>query len=1099
MYANVCGLKSKKVGLTAILQESRPQLFLLAETQLRCDTSEKFDGYQLYSRKREGKVGGGVGILVRNDIAINVASHKSDRNIEITWVFIRQKGTRPLIVGTYYGRQETTNKNEIEQEMHLLTEEIEDMKSEGEILLLMDGNAKLGLLGEETSRNGGLLKKVFEYTGLNVVNNNPKCNGEITRRKNNNEDEFSAIDFILASDEAEKWIENALIDEAGIYKIKGKKESDHNTIIVNINIPKLEKIKTVKQVGWNIGAPEEKWEKFKHELDKRCEKATAIITDKSKDMEYRYKMFCKEISDAAMNSIGKTTFKTNSGRKETKDMKVSKNKKKELKKEIMAEKNDEKRKALIEDHKKLQELTKALLVKEKTEEIKQKLERIISDKTGKSLWKEKRFMSRDPALDSMVVKDANGHRQFSPESIKEATASYYQNLYKQKEFPYHPYHKEVEAKMLLYVNDRTHEHDRYNSQPNIEEIVDIIGNKKNGKSTPDFKNEMLKKPGMSMLNMLVPLVRTTWDEETIFRDFNLGFITSLFKGKGDKEDLKNYRGITTSSSIGTIFDALIDNRIESVVPFTQAQGGGKRGASTCDHTFLIRAIIDIAIKRKSATYITFYDVSKAYDNVNNDDLLTIMWEKGLRGKSWRILNNLNKNLRAMMKTRFGTTREIDMEIGGKQGSRLTGRMFAKLMDMLAEELSTTGEGFIVNEMLIIAVLLWVDDVVSCVEGEENQLKMLEKVHDFALRHRLVWGQNKCKVMRVGKHKGEPKEWNLGDLKIEETSTYKYLGDVISDDGKNAKNLEARQNKTIATTVTINSIASGEVLRKIETQVLIELHEKATIPGLLGNAESWNLNRGEKANLERIEVQALKSLFDLPAHTPTPAIIFTLGTLYTNVRVDKMRFMYLHRILNRDGNHWTKKTLDTLVEMEIGWGKSIKEALTEYNLPTDFDEIARTHWRQWKRLITQKTEIMNRNRLLEDCHKTEDGDKVPKTKTAHIIPLINSDTFIREPQKDIIQCNKYDSKTIMIARFRMLDCGRNFKGTKPEICNTCNCVDDENHRLNHCVKFRETNLYDSTEKVDFQNVYSNDIAVLQDIIPIIQKVWNTKTAHGTMNV
>ena len=84
-------------------------------------------------------------------------------------------------------------------------------------------------------------------------------------------------------------------------------------------------------------------------------------------------------------------------------------------------------------------------------------------------------------------------------------------------------------------------------------------------------------------------------------------------------------------------------------------------------------------------------------------MLTIMWEKGLRGKSWRILCNLNKNLKAKMKTKYGMTREIEMEIGGKQGSRLTGRMFAKLMDTLAEELD--GEGFTVNELLTIAVLL----------------------------------------------------------------------------------------------------------------------------------------------------------------------------------------------------------------------------------------------------------------------------------------------------------------------------------------------------------------------------------------------------------
>ena len=93
----------------------------------------------------------------------------------------------------------------------------------------------------------------------------------------------------------------------------------------------------------------------------------------------------------------------------------------------------------------------------------------------------------------------------------------------------------------------------------------------------------------------------------------------------------------------------------------------KKGASMCDHLFIIRSIIDITIKEKKETYITFYDVSKAFDNADNDDMLSIMWDKGFRGKAWRILKNLSKDLTATIKTRFGLTREIAMEIGGKQG------------------------------------------------------------------------------------------------------------------------------------------------------------------------------------------------------------------------------------------------------------------------------------------------------------------------------------------------------------------------------------------------------------------------------------------------
>ena len=59
------------------------------------------------------------------------------------------------MIGTYYGKQESrTSKEEIDREMMQLQEEIKEMLNEGEIILAMDANSKIGILGEETSRNG---------------------------------------------------------------------------------------------------------------------------------------------------------------------------------------------------------------------------------------------------------------------------------------------------------------------------------------------------------------------------------------------------------------------------------------------------------------------------------------------------------------------------------------------------------------------------------------------------------------------------------------------------------------------------------------------------------------------------------------------------------------------------------------------------------------------------------------------------------------------------------------------------------------------------------------------------------------------------------
>ena len=118
MYANIRGMKGKINSLTEILHEHDPQLFILTETQLKSNTGINIKGYTLFSRIRVNGTGGGVAILVRNDMMKHVAPHISDRNIELMWVSIRRKQQAPIFVGSYYGKQESrTSKEEIEREL----------------------------------------------------------------------------------------------------------------------------------------------------------------------------------------------------------------------------------------------------------------------------------------------------------------------------------------------------------------------------------------------------------------------------------------------------------------------------------------------------------------------------------------------------------------------------------------------------------------------------------------------------------------------------------------------------------------------------------------------------------------------------------------------------------------------------------------------------------------------------------------------------------------------------------------------------------------------------------------------------------------------
>ena len=689
-------------------------------------------------------------------------------------------------------------------------------------------------------------------------------------------------------------------------------------------------------------------------------------------------------------------------------------------------------------------------------------------------------------------------RLYGPEENKANIAGYYEKLYQRKNVRWHPYHDEIKQLIQVYQNDKSNEDCMYNQSPTENEIMTIIKNKQNGKATTDLKNEMLKNTKENFIGVLMPLLNAVWEEEQIPSKWNEGIITSIWKGKGDKESLKNHRGITVSSSIGNIMEEFIDNLIEQEVQFTQAQGGGQKGSSTCDHVFIIRSMIELALKDKRNLFLTFYDVSKAYDNADVEDMLVILWQKGFRGKAWRLLKGLSENLSAKVKTRYGISGTIKREIGGKQGSRLTGRCFALQMDMISEEMmQESSEAFKLEDDLKIGALLWVDDVVSCVEGIENQEKVLGKIDTFARKHKLEWGQDKCKVMQIGRIRDKRDKWKLGEKEIESCVKYRYRGDVITSDGKNKFNIEMRQNKLQASIRKINTSASSDVMKTVETGIILELHEKINIPSLLTNAESWTLSKTEQQELEKSEIQALKRLFSLPTTTPSVAVVYSFGTLYTMCRIDEKQLLYLNKVLKKDDSHWTKRVLNLLDKKTLGWSRQIREKLIEYKLCTDWDQIKSKSKELWKHEVHKAVNTRNKERMKEQCMNMKDGNSIVKTKSKYILDQLE-ENYVRKPLKELCGQNKQRVRTVIMARTGMLLCGKNFKGNSSETCLECNnTTDNEDHRLNYCKEWKEVNRYDEELKINFDDIYSVEKEKLDITIDEIEKVWNLEYGNNGM--
>ena len=156
-------------------------------------------------------------------------------------------------------------------------------------------------------------------------------------------------------------------------------------------------------------------------------------------------------------------------------------------------------------------------------------------------------------------------------------------------------------------------------------------------------------------------------------------------------------------------------------------------------------------------------------------------------------------------------------------------MFAKTMDTLAEDMQDDQSLGILIRNHRIATLLFMDDAMTFAEGPDQQQRSLDAVSEFGKKHQIEWGESKCNVMAVGASKSTVNEWKLGEKIIKSCETYKYLGAQISRNGKNDGNLELRIKKAKVAVRAINSSGSNGIMKRIETEFVIKLHEAITVP------------------------------------------------------------------------------------------------------------------------------------------------------------------------------------------------------------------------------------------------------------------------------
>ena len=264
-------------------------------------------------------------------------------------------------------------------------------------------------------------------------------------------------------------------------------------------------------------------------------------------------------------------------------------------------------------------------------------------------------------------------------------------------------------------------------------------------------------------------------------EWNSASIVSIPK-KGDLSDCNNYRGISLINVGLKILSKIVTKRISDYAlshGFIRPEQFGFRNKEECISLYI--SIREICQRRKikgKFTYLAFLDLKKAYDSVPIYNILTKLFNIGIRDKCLQFIKNLYLTSKARA-SHFGClSDEFPIHRGVRQGCPLSPILFNIFINDVLDKCRRYG---VVVEGKKCCGGLFADDIVLIAPGKSSLRNILNKVHEWALTNEMTFGINKCatlvvKPLKFTNHNNyvDP-TFYLGINPIPKTNQYTYLG------------------------------------------------------------------------------------------------------------------------------------------------------------------------------------------------------------------------------------------------------------------------------------------------------------------------------------
>ena len=384
-------------------------------------------------------------------------------------------------------------------------------------------------------------------------------------------------------------------------------------------------------------------------------------------------------------------------------------------------------------------------------------------------------------------------------------------------------------------------------------------------------------------------------------------ISAIYKGKGEVTDLNSDRGIFLVSIFRTILMKMIYEDKYDVIEDSMSDSniGARKQKNIRNHIFVVNSIIHDVLSKKSNEPIDIMvlDYKQMFDSECLFECMNDLFEAGVDDDVFALLFEANRENFVAVQTPNGLSkREVFKEIV-MQGDVLAPLISSLQVNTFGKECLVEGKHlYFYKDIVPIPPLGLVDDLFTISTCGYKTTMINQFINDKTAQKRLQFGTSKCVKLHVGRtcnptlcrdlhvdgwelkvvtdtESGKDSQTDLfvGPEKMSNKKEQTYLGDVISADGSQSKNIQARKNKGLGIITQITQILESVFFGKYHFEVAVVLRSSLLLSSILLNCEAWiNLSDKEIRALEQTDEHLLTKILGCDFNTSNVFKYLELG-------------------------------------------------------------------------------------------------------------------------------------------------------------------------------------------------------------------------------